>query len=191
MEKTPERSETMPKVKCLQCGKSLRIEDGMIGKKGRCPKCSHIFIISSALQGVKREISASEAKPLPPTIRKESKVESTGGTSNICGRCTKEIPASATHCPHCGKLRKDIYRLKAMNYTFAIWMIVTAVPLIVGLRNGWWHESTGFFQYQFSIQKFLSSPLGIIIVIAFIGFFIGTFYTHIKVAKKLGSWFWF
>lgn len=62
-------------VKCPKCGKGLKLRDrSKIGKKARCPKCSHVFVLTAPPEpdGSDDEVElklASEAAPqvAPPT----------------------------------------------------------------------------------------------------------------------------
>jgi hypothetical protein len=59
-------------VKCPKCTKGLKVRDrSKIGKKARCPKCSHVFVLSApaAPEPEEDEVElklASEAAPAPP-----------------------------------------------------------------------------------------------------------------------------
>ena len=132
----------------------------------------------------------------------------------ICGWCTREMPEKATNCPSCGKLRKDIYKEKILNYTFAVFLVVFGYLFAVGINNETWHTLKNvpetFHSYRgwgsaavpvetfniniprhcFSLTKFLSSASGIFVLVGNLVCLFGTFYFHIKVAKKLGSWLW-
>lgn len=35
-------------VSCPQCGKNLNVPDAMLGQRGRCPSCNHVFVLSAA-----------------------------------------------------------------------------------------------------------------------------------------------
>jgi hypothetical protein len=58
-------------VNCPKCSKGLKLRDrGKLGKKARCPKCSHVFILSAPPEDDEDEVElqlASDAAPQPAT----------------------------------------------------------------------------------------------------------------------------
>lgn len=56
-------------VNCPKCSKGLKLRDrGKLGKKARCPKCSHVFILSAPPEDDEDEVElqlASEVAPQP------------------------------------------------------------------------------------------------------------------------------
>lgn len=57
-------------VKCPKCTKGLKLRDrSRIGKKARCPKCSHVFVLSAPVEPERDEVElklASTAAPVEP-----------------------------------------------------------------------------------------------------------------------------
>jgi len=60
-------------VKCLQCGKSMKVKPEMAGKKGKCPVCSKIINIPDPnakidLLAVNEDLGDDEVKKIAKTI---------------------------------------------------------------------------------------------------------------------------
>ena len=115
-----------------------------------------------------------------------------------CEWCTKEMPENAIACPHCGKLRKDIWRDKILSYTFTALLVFPLIFLLGGTwgrldyAEPWYEYERGFFvRYGvFSFANFISSASGFFITILFIIFIIGAVYYYVSASKKLGTWVW-
>lgn len=106
--------------------------------------------------------------------------------TQTCKWCTKEMAQEATHCPHCGKERKDIYRDKAMNNWFAAGLVSFVILFLIGA----WKRTWGTFHSRFDVEEFVSSGLGIFLLISIAVCLIGTLYYGVKVARKRGTSFW-
>jgi hypothetical protein len=86
-----------------------------------------------------------------------------------------------------------------MCYVFSALGCGPAVVLGVGLGQGWWNVGGGQLPGwdmllsggHFSIETFLSSPSGEIVLIGFAVCLLGTFYYWAKASAKLGTWIWF
>jgi phage FluMu protein Com len=70
-------------IKCLQCGKSIKVKAEFAGKKGKCPVCGKIINIPDPSQkadtlGVNTDVSDAEVKKVAAsiaagTMRKQAK----------------------------------------------------------------------------------------------------------------------
>jgi hypothetical protein len=135
-----------------------------------------------------------------------------------CDWCTKEMPSNAVNCPHCGKLRKDIYNDKVLCYLFNAFGVLPASLLMQGLVQGWWNVKAErasqashpvatnpalqavelaarlhnqlFDKGEFNFGKFLSTPTGMVIFIGFGVCVVGATYYWAKASTKLGTWIW-
>ncbi|WP_157605516.1 hypothetical protein [Schlesneria paludicola] len=55
------------RIQCPQCGRELKLPDrSLLGRKGKCPKCSHAFILTEPLAAP--ETSPLAPPPPPPTV---------------------------------------------------------------------------------------------------------------------------
>lgn len=127
-------------------------------------------------------------------------------TTRVCEWCGESIPQQALRCPRCQKWRKDIEedRVKCYGWTFTSILLggLFYFYCYLGGRLGWWTvERWKSFELvgvpmdipttEFSIGKFLSSPLMIILIAGIIITLCLSFHYYVKVSKKIGSWFWF
>lgn len=60
-------------VKCLQCGKSIRVKAEFAGKKGKCPVCGKVINIpdpsvKSDLFAVNQDVNDNEVKKIAASI---------------------------------------------------------------------------------------------------------------------------
>lgn len=55
------------RIQCPQCGRELKLPDrSLLGRKGKCPKCGHAFILTEP--SVNPEAPAAAAPPTPATV---------------------------------------------------------------------------------------------------------------------------
>jgi predicted nucleic acid-binding Zn ribbon protein len=113
--------------------------------------------------------------------------------TRTCEWCAETIPEDALRCPRCQKWRRDIDRERVLMYTFVAAIFIPAFIFGIGLRNQWWHESTGTFglSSEFSFEAFMNSGSGILIILAGAVLFALSFYYYAKVSTKIQSWWWF
>jgi hypothetical protein len=83
----------------------------------------------------------------------------------VCKWCLKEMEAGAIRCPHCGKLRKDIYDDKMKCYFFCI---VGGLLLGLGIAD----SSKVYF--------LIAGVIGVI----------GGLYYYVRTSQKLKSYWW-
>ncbi|MGA2032037.1 MAG: DUF4339 domain-containing protein [Thermoguttaceae bacterium] len=86
----------------------------------------------------------SLATPAMPLQSTEAQQPSFATETRTCEWCTTTIPSAALNCPHCGKLRKDIYKDKVLCWVYCFSTALPASLYMAGMRNGWWHVCTGF-----------------------------------------------
>ena len=57
---------TTIRVNCPECGRDLKIKDpGLIGRRGKCPSCSHVFVLEQTPEAeVELELAEEEAVPV-------------------------------------------------------------------------------------------------------------------------------
>jgi hypothetical protein len=80
-----------------------------------------------------------------------------------CTWCNKEMDSTALRCPHCGKLRKDIYDDKVKCYFFCI-----LGGLLLGVGVG---------------RNVYLLALGIIVAVVGI-------YFYFRTSQKMGTYWW-
>ena len=51
---------------CTTCGSKIRVPDNAVGKKGKCPKCGNVMVITPAPE--EPEPSAEAPPPVPPPV---------------------------------------------------------------------------------------------------------------------------
>lgn len=73
------------------CGAQLRVKDDLVGKKGRCPRCSQIIVIQEDI-----ELAESE---IPHTAISAA---SGGKETRACPGCGARIAALSFSCEFCG-----------------------------------------------------------------------------------------
>jgi hypothetical protein len=157
----------------------------------------------------------SSPPPLPPSFQESQQPRASGQVLQPCGWCTKGMPSVAVNCPHCGKLRIDIYHDKGLAYTFGFLCALPAIIFVIGFKDQWWHDvalptatsSSGPHFYVpplviqmaqslsgsnlgFSSAKFLSSLSGIFVLLTTVVFWGGNIYYYAKACKKSGTWLW-
>jgi predicted nucleic acid-binding Zn ribbon protein len=118
-----------------------------------------------------------------------------------CKSCKSTIPLDSAKCPQCGEWREDIKRERNLCY---LWSFIAVLPMIAffyGRQQGWWPpapRTTKVFGVpmpviQFSTfdwATFLTSPSGLLIVVAFgVALGISVKY-YISVSKKMDNWIW-
>lgn len=114
-----------------------------------------------------------------------------------CAWCAKELPSGAVNCPHCGNLRKDIYRDKVLSYVCGVLAVLPASFLVAGMVAGWWDVAAApgpghqFDAPTFSFGRFLSSNSGIPVLGSFAGCIFGYLHFVRRASRKLGKWTWY
>jgi len=68
------------RISCPQCSKSLKVPDDSIGKKGKCPQCSHTFVTSLESQP---ENAPAEPATLLPKSMDETAVDDAPKVSKV------------------------------------------------------------------------------------------------------------
>src|SRR5262245_19567315 len=58
----------MPQVQCTACAKNLKVPDAAVGKKVKCPKCGHVFVVPNALSQVKSPVPVNDAVGGPSVV---------------------------------------------------------------------------------------------------------------------------
>lgn len=103
--------------------------------------------------------------------------------TEICHWCTKEMPRAAKNCPHCGKLRKDIYEEKVLAYSFMVGMFLPTVIFYILNK----------LDILDGHRRLEGRGLMILICLSavFVVCVIGTLYHSVRVSRKLGTWVWF
>ena len=149
--------------------------------------------------------------PQPPAMQAKASFRRGFVTSNTrtCEWCTKQMPQKATHCPNCGKVRKDIYKYKVAYYTFLLWTCLFSVFLGVLIGQGKYHtipgtyfddikvrrgsiENRQAFEFgEFSVERFVSSRTAMLLLIATAFGFLSMVISHIRVSTNLRTWWWF
>ncbi|MFI5133422.1 MAG: hypothetical protein ACHQEB_03750 [Chitinophagales bacterium] len=93
--------------------------------------------------------------------------------TETCEWCSKEREAGAIRCPHCGKLRKDIYEDKVKCYScFAVGGLMLGIG--IGMHPGYGESTT---------SKTLLLIGGVLIAIVGIIF-------YVKVSQRLKTYWW-
>jgi len=112
-------------------------------------------------------------------------------TARVCEWCAESIPEKAFKCPHCTKWRKDIAQDRSQVVGALVGMAMSAfVAVCVAFMGAsQWVEEVGAWplsrHYEFSINKFLTSPAGwAVIGMAFFFLFCG--YASRCAEKRLG-----
>jgi hypothetical protein len=79
-----------------------------------------------------------------------------------------------------------------------VWSFASFLPGVlwfVGLAEGWWTVAGsgifGAFERRFSLEKFLGSPSGLLVVLGFGVSLVMSSYYYAKTSVKMGSWWWF
>ncbi|MGB0714461.1 MAG: hypothetical protein ACPGXK_01200 [Phycisphaerae bacterium] len=97
-------------IPCPSCSEKLKVPRAAIGRKGRCPKCQNVIVIT-------------EPEPVPPPVEDEADDdlfgggllddlakqesaaaadESSGLTKKACSNCGQKMPIDAVLCVSCG-----------------------------------------------------------------------------------------
>ena len=80
-----------------------------------------------------------------------------------CEWCKEVVRSDALKCPHCGKWRRDIERLRKRNYTCAAGTLAVGLTasflFYAGTRSSTF-RADGLGRKIFSFEKFLTHPLG-------------------------------
>ena len=59
----------MPQIQCSACAKNLKVADQAVGKKVKCPKCGHVFVVVDATSQVKSPVPAGGGRDAPADSR--------------------------------------------------------------------------------------------------------------------------
>ncbi len=92
------------KTVCPECSQKLKIEDEMVGVSIRCPKCGHVFAVTSL--GHAGAGRSSRPHPPPSHMSRRMRAPTTGGARNPLYRRTelagRRSGASALNRPSAG-----------------------------------------------------------------------------------------
>ena len=58
-------------IACEHCGANFRVASKFLGRRGKCPKCEHVFLIESPSDGRVAEPSDSATKPSSPSTSEQ------------------------------------------------------------------------------------------------------------------------
>lgn len=98
-----------------------------------------------------------------------------------CRDCQTVVPAGARKRPSCGESREDIKREMRLSNAWGMASGIPVVAFFVGVSQGWWHDTTVRMPFgrvdmsetgyrgSFSVDAFLSSPIGWALLGSFIG----------------------
>jgi len=108
--------------------------------------------------------------------------------SRACEWCREAISAEALKCPKCGKWRRDIERLRMRNYTCAAGTLAVGLAasflFLAGIKSGAFLSADGLWRTTFSMEKFLTHPLGWMTIVWFL-FAGGLAYLTLRSASAL------
>ena len=68
-------------VECPSCAGKVRVPDSLLGRRARCPRCSHVFTVAGPEDAAppappeRREASAFTPEPAPPRAWREAPAE--------------------------------------------------------------------------------------------------------------------
>jgi len=115
------------------------------------------------------------------------------GIKKVCDWCREPIRIDALKCPHCHKWRNDIQEDINKNNRWAIctvvYFVIAFIFVVIGARSGIWAETTGWGSIagvlngsapssSFSLELFLSSLPGWVILFCIAGFIISSVKTN-------------
>jgi len=85
----------MPHVACPGCRRVLKIKDGPVGRKGKCPHCGHALTVpapSSRLSEVRTPADAATLAHAPPLPRTEDSRRETQSDADVTGGAAAASP---------------------------------------------------------------------------------------------------
>jgi phage FluMu protein Com len=85
-------------VQCTKCGHKLAVDDQFAGKKGKCPKCANVFVVTVPASAA---APAPAAKTAPAAVPKKAAAPAAEGPK-ACPGCGKAVDAKAVICMGCG-----------------------------------------------------------------------------------------
>lgn len=104
-----------------------------------------------------------------------------------CQWCSKTMPADATNCPACGKLRKDIYTDKVRCYLFCIAAgLFIATFFILNKKS---QPQVDYYNYYGNNNSSGNTGAYIVLVLGIINAIVGIWY-YLRVSQKLKTYIW-
>lgn len=138
-----------------------------------CPNCGHNVLGDArfcancgapAPQGPSGSQGGRPAE-VPPTSIPDTSAQDT----RKCEWCAEVIPEAAVRCPKCQQWRKDIGQDRAQAYFWGVLGIIMFVFFLAGVREGRWGTLHLYSGSRFSVEAFLTSPGGLLILAGFCG----------------------
>lgn len=109
-------------TKCDKCNSGFSVEEKLIGRKGKCPKCGEVFIVHPARGAIEPQ-KPNEAAPASTenstTAKGESDVYRTSASDDSprCPTCQKPLAPGAVICMNCGYDLRTGVRVQYHKYT--------------------------------------------------------------------------
>jgi hypothetical protein len=99
---------------CTGCGRLLRVEDALAGRKTRCPRCDAVSVVSEAAAPV----AAIRAGPAATAVV-DGLPADTDEAAAVCPGCQADLLPGAVVCLECGYHLKDGKRLRTVRKPLA------------------------------------------------------------------------
>lgn len=91
--------------RCLneKCGKALRVPDGWVGRRDRCPRCGTEFVVPAPEGGgADDESLATALERTHERLLQKQAEEDLAGQMRRCTACQRQFSALRKDCPFCG-----------------------------------------------------------------------------------------
>lgn len=93
----------------------------------------------------------------------------------------------------------DIKVYKIFHYFWTVALLAPTVVFVMGMKRGAWHVLAGtelradglYDIYEFSVRRFVESPIGVAIIISTLILTALSWYYYLKFASKSGKGPWF
>lgn len=104
-----------------------------------------------------------------------------------CQWCSKPMPADATNCPSCGKLRRDIYTEKVRSYLFCLAGGIFIATFFILKKKS--QPQMNYYNFYDNNNSGSNTFAYVVLALGIISAIVGTWY-YIRVSQKLKTWLW-